>query len=149
MEDLSLHILDIAENAIRAEAGKIVISITEEKKKDKLTVQIKDNGKGMNKKRLTMILDPFFTTKKDKRVGLGIPLISMAANQTGGNFKVDSAPGKGTSVTAVFRPSHPDMKPVGNILETLKTLIISNPGIQFIYEYKDELENIYFDSFNN
>lgn len=146
MEDLSLHILDIAENAIRAEAKKIVIEIVEDKSKDRLTVCIKDDGKGMDEDTVKKVLDPFFTTQEGKRTGLGLSLLSQAARQTGGDIRVESEKGKGTIIQAVFKKSHPDMKPMGDILQTMKTLVIGSPAIQFIYDYKKGDQEYHFDS---
>ncbi len=147
MEDLSLHILDIAENAIRAKAKKIIIEVLEDESKDQLTICIKDDGKGMDKQTVKKVLDPFFTTKSGKRVGLGLALLSQAAQQTGGDLKIDSEQGKGTKITAIFKVSHPDMKPMGNILETMAALIAGNPSIGFIYDYKKGDHNFHFDSY--
>ncbi len=146
MEDLSLHILDIAENAIRAEPKKIEIRILEDEIKDRLTIIIKDDGRGMDKETVEKVLDPFFTTKNGKRVGLGLSLLSQAARQTGGDLKIDSKQGKGTKITALFKLSHPDMKPMGNIIETMAALITGNPTIRFIYDYKKGDYNFHFDS---
>ena len=146
MEDLSLHILDIAENAIRAKPKKIEIEILEDEIKDELIIIIKDNGRGMDEKTVKKVLDPFFTTKNGKKVGLGLSLLSQAAQQAGGNLKIDSKQGKGTKITAIFKLSHPDMKPMGNILETMAALITGNPTIRFIYDYKKGDYNFHFDS---
>ena len=99
----------------------------EDESKDKLTVCIQDNGKGMDAETIKKALDPFFTTKDGKKVGLGLSLLAQAAQQAGGELKIDSKEGKGTKVTAVFQLSHPDMKPIGNILETMTTLVAGNP----------------------
>lgn len=136
MEDLSLHILDIAENCIRAGATRIEISINENIKDDKLVIQIKDNGRGMDREIIRKVQDPFFTTKTGKRWGLGIPLLNHAARQSGGNIKIRSRPGVGTTLTATFAHSHIDRQPLGNIEETLHTLLISNPNIEFIFKHK-------------
>ena len=146
MEDLSLHILDIAENAIRAKPKKIEIEILEDEIKDELIIIIKDNGRGMDEKTVKKVLDPFFTTKNGKKVGLGLSLLSQAAQQAGGNLKIDSKQGKGTKITAIFKLSHPDMKPMGNILETMAALITANPTIRFIYDYTKGDNNFHFDS---
>ena len=147
MQDLSLHILDIAENATRAGGSKIVIEILEDESKDKLTVCIQDNGKGMNAETIKKALDPFFTTKGGKKVGLGLSLLAQAAQQAGGDLKIDSEEGKGTKVTAVFQLSHPDMKPIGNIIETMTVLVAGNPSTQFVLNYKNGDDNYHFDSF--
>ncbi len=147
MEDLSLHILDIAENAIRAEAETIKIEIMEDEGEDQLTICIEDDGKGMDEETVNRVLDPFFTTKSGKRVGLGLALLSQAAQETGGNLKINSEIGIGTKVKAIFQLSHPDMKPMGDILQTMATLITSDPSIRFIYDHQRDGESIHFDSY--
>lgn len=133
-----MHILDIVENSIRARAKKIKIKIIEEKKKDLLTIEIIDDGKGMDKKTLKNVLDPFFTTKNIKRVGLGLSLLAQSAEESGGSIKIKSKPGQGTKVKAVFGYSHIDRKPLGDVNESLKVLIAANPDINFIYEYQKD-----------
>jgi len=138
MEDLSLHILDIVENSIRAGAKKIEIKITEEKKGDLLILEITDDGKGMDKKTLKNVLDPFFTTKNKGNVGLGLPLLFQSAEESGGGINIKSEPDRGTLVRATFGYSHIDRKPLGNIAESIKVLIAANPDINFIYEHKKD-----------
>lgn len=143
MEDLSLHILDIAENAIRARAKKIEINILEDMKENLLSIHIKDDGKGMDEQTQKKALDPFFTTKQNRRVGLGLSMLAQAAKETGGNIRLDSKAGKGTDVRANFQYDHPDRKPLGDINQTLATLIAGHPEIHFIYEHKKNEETIY------
>jgi len=138
MEDLSLHILDIAENSISASAKRIEIRINEDQAQDLLTIEIKDNGKGMDEQALQKVLDPFFTTRKTRKVGLGLSLLAQAARQSDGRIEINSGPGKGTTVKAVFRFSHPDRKPVGDIPETIRTLVAGHAGIDFLYEHKKD-----------
>jgi signal transduction histidine kinase len=147
MQDLSLHILDIAENAIRAGGSKIVIEIAEDESQDKLVICIEDNGKGMDKQTMIEALNPFFTTKGGKKTGLGLPLLAQAAQQAAGDLKIDSQVGKGTKVTAVFQLSHPDMKPMGDISETMIALVAGNPSTQFVLDYKKGDDNYHFDSY--
>ena len=149
MEDLSLHILDIAENAIRAGGKKIMIELLEDQSNDRFTLSIEDDGKGMDKKAVNMAMDPFYTTKSGKEVGLGLALLSQAARQAGGELKIDSKEGKGTKVTAVFELSHPDMKPIGDIFATMTALVAGNPTTQFVLDYKKPGYSYYFDSFEN
>lgn len=133
-----MHILDIVENSIRASAKNIEIKIAEDKRKDLLTVEIIDDGKGMDKKTLKNTLDPFFTTKGKGEVGLGLPLLAQSAEESGGGIKIESKPGEGTKVKATFGCSHIDRKPLGDIYKSLKVLIAANPDIDFIYEYKKD-----------
>lgn len=143
MEDLSLHILDIAENAIRAKAKRIEINICEDIKENLLRVQIKDDGEGMSEDRLKKARDPFFTTKQNRKIGLGLSLLLQAAKEAGGNIRLDSKLGKGTNVLANFQYNHPDRKPLGDISQTLATLIAAHPDIHFIYEHKKNGRTIY------
>ncbi len=136
MEDLSLHILDIVENSIAASARRIEIVIDEDIENDLLSVEIRDDGHGMDEETLRRVLDPFFTTKTVRRVGLGLPMLAQAARESGGDIEIESRVGGGTKVRATFQHSHPDRKPLGDISETLRTLILSNPDAQFVYEHK-------------
>jgi len=146
MEDLSLHILDIAENSIMASAGKIEIKIDEDDAKDLLTLEICDNGRGMDEQTLKNALDPFFTTRTTRRVGLGLSLLAQAARESGGKMDVSSRPNEGTRVRATFRLSHPDCKPMGDLAETIQTLVLSHPEINFVFEQKTNGSIHRFDS---
>ncbi len=149
MEDLSLHILDIVQNAIRAGAKKIMIELFEDQSDDRLTLSIEDDGKGMDKETADRVTDPFFTTKDGKKVGLGLALLSQAAQQAGGNLTIDSEQGRGTKVTADFQLSHPDMKPMGDIFATIAVLGAGDPATQFIFDHKKGDHSYHFDSFEN
>jgi len=136
MEDLSLHILDIVENSIAASAKRVEILIVEDTKNDLLSIEIKDDGTGMDAETQKKILDPFFTTRKTRRVGLGIPLLAQAARESEGKFQVISEPGKGTTVKASFRYSHPDRKPLGDIPATICTILAGRTQLEILYEHK-------------
>jgi hypothetical protein len=142
MEDLSLHILDIAENSIAAKADTIEIRITEEKDKDLLSVEVNDNGAGMDKESLEKALDPFYTSKTVRRFGFGLSLLSEAAKAANGHLSIKSKKGEGTRVKADFQHSHIDRKPLGDIGQTLITLIIGNPEIDFVFMHKKD-DHIY------
>lgn len=135
MQDLSLHILDITENSIAAGATTIEIIIDENRSKNLLTVTIQDNGKGLDKRSLEEVLDPFYTTKKAKRIGLGVSMLAHAAKEAGGNFDIESKQGKGTKITATFVYNHIDRKPLGNMVDTIITLI-ATAGSRFDLVYK-------------
>ncbi|MDD8014403.1 MAG: ATP-binding protein [Acidobacteriota bacterium] len=134
MEDLSLHILDIAENAISAGATRIAISVNANEKRDILTIRLTDDGPGMSEETAGLALDPFFTTK-GKRTGLGIPLLAQAAEHCGGGMSITSAAGRGTKVTATFRLRHIDRPPLTNMKGTLMTLVFGHPEIGFHYRH--------------
>lgn len=140
MQDLSLHILDIVDNSIRAGASEIEIQIEEDPDADLLRVEIKDNGEGMDGETIRNAIDPFYTSKLEKRVGLGLPLLAQAAREGGGTFELDSEPEKGTRITALFQWSHPDRKPLGDIDGTVKVLKFSHPEISFVYSFTEKKE---------
>ena len=135
MMELSLHILDIAENSVRAEAHRVDIAITEDQHTDRLTLEIRDDGKGMTEDDRRRALDPFYTTKKIRRVGLGLPMLAQAAEKTGGCLEIESKPAAGTAVTVVFGLSHIDRQPLGDLPGTMVTLIMGNPDIHFVYRH--------------
>jgi len=136
MEDLSLHILDIVENSVAARADKIEIRISEDKKKDLLSVEVIDNGIGMDKETRKKALDPFYTSRTVRRFGLGLPLLSEAAKAANGHLSIKSKKGEGTKIKADFQYSHIDRKPLGDIGQTIITLVIGNPEIDLIYVHK-------------
>ncbi|MEN6373647.1 MAG: ATP-binding protein [Smithella sp.] len=135
MLELAQNILDIAENSIRAGAKLIVISVIEDSAKNLLTIEISDDGCGMKGEDITRALDPFYTTKDVRRVGLGLPLLTDAAQMSGGQLDLQSEAGKGTKVKATFRLNHIDRQPLGNISSTLISLIVANSDIDFIYDH--------------
>ncbi|HKL99519.1 MAG TPA: ATP-binding protein [Mobilitalea sp.] len=136
MIELSLNILDIANNSVRANAALIEIEVRINRNEDSLTIKISDNGCGMSKEQLSRVEDPFFTTRTTRSVGLGIPFFRQEAIGTGGSFKLESVLGKGTIVTAVFGLSHIDRMPLGDINSTIYTLIITNTQLDFLYTYE-------------
>lgn len=146
MEDLSLHILDVAENAINASASLIEVEIEERPSEDLLVIVITDNGEGMDQEELERVLNPFYTTKDGKRVGLGLPFLAEAARQAGGDLIVSSTPGEGTEVKATFTLSNIDLKPLGDITATLQTLVVGHPEVDFKFRYASGDEEVAFDT---
>ncbi len=136
MEELSLHILDIAENSVAAGATLIGIEITEDKEADLLSITVTDNGKGMSEDMVKNVVDPFTTGRTTRRVGLGIPLLKLAAELTGGGIEIESEEGKGTRVFARFGYSHIDRQPLGDIASTMHQLMIMNENTDFLYSHK-------------
>ncbi len=137
MKELSLNILDITENSVKAGAALTEISITE--KDDTLILTIKDDGCGMSDEILKTVENPFYTTRTTRKVGLGIPLLKLAAEQTGGNVKIVSSTqshNHGTTVTALFFKNHLDFTPLGDIKETVVTLIQGHPDTDFLFIHK-------------
>ena len=136
MLELAAHILDIAENSVRAGARLIEINIEEDTASDSLSIEIIDDGHGMNAEEIKMVLDPFYTTKTVRRVGLGIPLLADAAQRSGGHLNLESQEGIGTSIKATFGLSHVDRQPMGNITSTLIILIAGNSVVDFFYKHR-------------
>ncbi len=136
MQDLSLHILDIVENSLAAGACRIEIRIIEDLARDRMTIVVSDNGCGMDKTMMQRALDPFFTTKEARRIGLGLPLLKEACRESNGELVVQSAPGKGTKVEARFQHSHIDRKPLGDIESTLIMIIAGHPDVDLLYEHR-------------
>lgn len=133
MRELSLNVMDVAQNSVRAEASVVRITVTESDKDDRLTIEIADNGCGMTQEQVQQVIDPFFTTRTTRKVGLGVPLFKLSAEQTGGCFDIQSEKGVGTTTTASYVKSHVDMTPLGDINSTVKILIQCNPDIDFVY----------------
>lgn len=162
MPEISLNILDIAENSVKAGASIIEISVCADTEKNLLTVEIKDNGCGMDEEKIKRVTDPFYTTRTTRKVGLGVPFFKEAAEAAGGSFNISSAPGKGTDVTALFELDNIDRMPLGDICSTMHTLITMHCDIDFIFtycidkksfvldtrEFREILEGIPFDSYD-
>lgn len=137
MKDLSLNLLDIAENSVKAGATLTQLLLTQEG--DILTFQVQDDGCGMTEEILRGVTDPFYTTRTTRKVGLGLPLLRLAAEQTGGTLEVESRHKDahphhhGTVVTAVFHTDHIDCPPVGDLVATVTTLIQGHPDTDFLF----------------
>ena len=138
MDELSLYVLDITMNSVRAGATEITVSLREEG--IWLTFTVSDNGCGMTEEQVRRLTDPFFTTRKTRKVGLGIPFLKMLAEMTGGHVKVTSvhesvSEDHGTTTEAVFDKTHIDFVPLGDIVETVKTLIQGSPEVNFTFTH--------------
>lgn len=142
MKELSLNILDIAENSLKAGASLTEILITEAN--NLLTLTIKDNGCGMTDEVEKNVLDPFYTTRTTRKVGMGIPLLKLAAEQTGGSLTISSLTSEesplshGTTVRAEFYKDHLDFTPLGDVISTITTLIQGHPLVDFLFLHKTE-----------
>ena len=141
MRELSLHLLDIAENSISAGADFILISVTENNNTDLLHMKVEDNGKGMSPQMVAQVTDPFITSRTTRKVGLGIPLLKAAAETCNGSLEITSEPGLGTQLAVWFQRSHIDRMPMGDLVTTILNLIIANPPVHWVFEYRfnDEL----------
>lgn len=150
MKELSLNIIDIAENSLKASASLVTILITENE--SLLTIEITDDGTGMSKDTLTAVENPFFTTRTTRKVGMGIPLFRMSAEQTGGSFRIssrhiDAFPNEhGTSVYAEFNKKHIDFTPLGDIISSIVTLIQGHPTVDFLFIHKKEDAEVKIDT---
>jgi signal transduction histidine kinase len=147
LEDLSLHLLDIAENSLEAGATVIEVVIDEDLRRNRLLLQVKDNGRGLDPEVRRQVLDPFYTSKTTHRVGLGLPLLAQAAKEAEGDLTIDSQAGKGTTLTAQFVYDHIDRKPLGDLAATLITLIAAKGlGIDISYRHRKNDEEFFFDT---
>ncbi len=133
MKELSLNILDVAKNSVVAGAENVIISLVTDAD-GMLTLIIKDDGCGMTEETIKNVTDPFYTTRTTRKVGMGLPLLKLAAEQTGGYLKLESSKAEndhGTTVTAVFDTKSIDFMPIGDIVSTVCILIAGSPEIDF------------------
>ena len=150
MKELSLNILDIAENSVKAKATLTEIKIVEEG--DRLTLIITDDGCGMTEEILKTVTDPFYTTRTTRKVGMGIPLLKLEAELTGGSLSISSKhiseyPDEhGTVVTAVFYKNHIDCTPLGDVVASITTLIQGHPDTDFLFVHKNEEREVMLDT---
>lgn len=136
MKEISLHILDLAQNSIRAGAKNIVIRVLEDSAADTFVVSIADDGCGMAPEMVKAVQNPFVTTRTTRKVGLGIPLFAAGCENCEGSFRLESEPGRGTRLTGTYRRTHIDRPPLGGIADTVAILISANPALHFRYEHK-------------
>ena len=139
MEDLSLHIMDIADNSLRAGAENIEIRLVEDAENHTLTLEIVDDGPGMDEDMLKNAMNPFFTTKDGKKFGLGLSLLSQASEDAGGEMRIGKGKdNRGIKITATFHTNNIDIKPIGNIDKTLRVLRAAHPNVNFFFEHSRE-----------
>lgn len=136
MKELSLHILDIAKNSVKANASLIEIDIDENQTENYIRIKISDNGCGMSPEFLKAVKDPFFTTRKTRKVGMGLSLFEAAAVQCGGGLDINSELNVGTTVFAWFEYNSIDRAPIGNMASTMAVLISGSPKTDFVYIHK-------------
>ena len=136
MREIALHLLDIAENSVAAESKNISVHVHENLLQDRLSACVIDDGRGMDAATVQQVQDPFYTTRTTRNVGLGIPLLKLAAEMAEGNFSLQSEPGHGAWVEAEFRYSHIDRMPLGDLSATFLTLLISHPQIDWTFLYR-------------
>lgn len=150
MKELSLNILDITENSVKAGASLTEIIINEDK--NTLTLEIRDNGCGMSEETLRSVTDPFYTTRSTRSVGLGIPLLKLACEQTGGSLdiksrvKTENSTDHGTSIRAEFFKDHLDFTPLGDVISTIVTLVQGHPDTDFLFIHRQGEKEISLDT---
>ena len=144
MKTLSLHIMDITENSIRAKASLVRIEVESFELQDRILIRITDNGCGMDKEQVKSVMDPFFTSRTSRKVGLGIPLFKQNAEMSGGAFKIDSTLGKGTVTEATFGYNHLDRPAMGNLAETIVLLACGNSALDFEFYFTSDKGNYTF-----
>ncbi len=146
MKELSLHILDLAQNSIRANATSILINIIENTVEDMLTIIIEDNGIGMDEELLQVVDDPFVTTRTTRNVGLGLSLMKAATARCEGSFIIHSNKGKGTKIICTFKLSHIDRAPIGDMGQTMVALINHNECVEYNYSHSIDQKSFVFDT---
>ena len=146
MRELSLNVLDIAQNSIVAGASLTEILVKEDTEEKTLLIGIYDNGKGMTPEQVENVKDPFFTTRTTRKVGMGIPLFKLAAEQTGGSFTITSQVGVGTRVDALFKTDSIDFTPLGDMASTIATIVSMNEDKDFVYTRSIDGEEFTFKS---
>jgi hypothetical protein len=128
--------MDLIENSVEAECRRVAISVDEDLPRDLLTICVEDDGHGMSPETATLAADPFFTSRSCRKVGLGLPLVAATAERCAGSLTIDSVPGRGTTVTAVFRHSHIDRPPMGDLHSTLMTALVAHSGVDILYRHR-------------
>lgn len=146
MKELSMHIIDIIQNSIEAGAGRVSVTIIEDPITDRFSLEVGDNGRGMNPDLVAQVTDPFFTTRTTRRIGLGLPLLKAAAERCEGEMKIQSTPGKGTTVFAAFRHSHIDRAPLGNMMDTVINTVVGHPELDLVFTHRVGDNSLVFDA---
>lgn len=131
-----MHILDVLENALEAGATRVDLTIEENQATDWLVIEVRDNGRGMDAVTAQRAMDPFFTTRTTRHVGLGLPLLRAAAERCGGGLSLESALGQGTAIRATFRHSHIDRAPLGSMPDTLMAFLMSEQATRLVYMHR-------------
>ncbi len=135
MREITLHLLDLAENSVSAGARTVQIAVCEDLVADRLTASIEDDGRGMDAETVKKVTDPFYTSRTTRKVGLGIPLFKGAAEECNGGLTISSKLGEGTRVEVSFQHSHIDRMPLGNLSATFLGLLVGHPEIHWIFRY--------------
>lgn len=135
MREITLHLLDLAENSVSAGARTVQVAVCEDLQADRLTASLTDDGRGMDAETVQKVTDPFYTSRTTRKVGLGIPLLKGAAEECNGGLRIASKPGEGTRVEVFFQHSHIDRMPLGNLSATFLGLLVGHPDIHWVFRY--------------
>lgn len=146
VRELALHVLDILQNAVEAGATRVALMVDEDQAADRLTIIVRDNGRGMDAATAARATDPFFTSRETRHVGLGLPLFAAAAERAGGRLVIRSEPGCGTTVEATFQLSHPDRQPLGDMADTLLAFLLADRAPDLHYWHHVDGETFEFDT---
>jgi anti-sigma regulatory factor (Ser/Thr protein kinase) len=145
MREIALHLLDIAENSVAADARTVEITVAEDTRSDRLQIAVQDDGRGMDAAQVARVVDPFVTSRTTRKVGLGIPLFKAAAEACNGSLRITSTLGKGTRLEATFQRSHIDRMPLGDLAGTVFTLVVGWPKVHWVLHYWVDSERFTFD----
>lgn len=146
MTELSLNVLDIAQNSIKANASLVTVAVEKHTDSHMLSISVEDDGCGMTEEQVAHVVDPFYTTRTTRKVGLGVPFFKMSAEMTGGNFSISSRVGVGTKLLAEYHYDHIDMMPLGDMAATMVSLVSVNPKIDFVYSFSCDGEGFAMDT---
>lgn len=146
MRELALHLMDIAENSVAAQASTITIEVKEDTASDRLSIRIQDNGVGMDAEMVRRVTDPFVTSRTTRKVGLGLPLLKAAAQMCNGDLTIQSTPGCGTLVRVDFQRSHIDRMPLGDLATTVYSLVVAFPEVHWVFRYHVDQKEFLFDN---
>ena len=146
MKDLSLYMLDLTQNSIRAGASRMIIEINSQPEEDMLSFSLEDNGSGMDEATVERVQNPFYTTRTTRKVGLGIPLFKEGAEQAGGSFSLWSKLGMGTIIKGSYQESHLDRPPLGDLAGSILALVMANPELDFTVTLRRGEESFIFDT---
>ncbi|MFW6352092.1 MAG: ATP-binding protein [Bacteroidota bacterium] len=146
MKELALHILDVAQNSVSADATHMRIEIQEDTQSNTFIVLIEDDGKGMSEEVLKKVTDPYFTSRTTRHVGMGVPLLKQNAEMAGGSFQITSELGKGTLVKALFQHKHYDRPPLGDMAGVISMMVSSNPDLEWVYKHSKNGQTFVFDT---
>lgn len=146
MKEISMHILDITMNSIKADASLVEIKIEDSKKNNRFTIRIADNGKGMSEDVIKRVTNPFYTSRTTRKVGLGIPMLKEACERCNGYLKIESKIGAGTTIFCYFERDNIDRAPLGNMGETIMAIINSGDNFELVYSHKTDSGEFIFDT---